>query len=166
MIELIMVIVILGVLAAVALPKFVNMSSDARAASIQQLAGSVQTSMSTMDALIGLRGIGSAGAQVNITWIALDAGTQMRVWSGYPDRWCDGIGLALSGATVPSGGCYLSSAAVPNGQFMFYGYGNGSIPNGLAGWRIESAPNPQQCSVAYDYAGTTPPVVTAYTSGC
>jgi prepilin-type N-terminal cleavage/methylation domain-containing protein len=39
LIELVMVIVILGVLAAVALPKFVDLKSDAQAAALQGVAG-------------------------------------------------------------------------------------------------------------------------------
>ncbi|MDP2227033.1 MAG: type II secretion system protein, partial [Moraxellaceae bacterium] len=41
LIELIVVIVILGILAAVALPKFVDLSADARAAAVQGVAGAV-----------------------------------------------------------------------------------------------------------------------------
>jgi MSHA pilin protein MshA len=43
LIELVMVIVILGVLAAVALPKFVDLSSDARTAAIQGAAGALSS---------------------------------------------------------------------------------------------------------------------------
>ena len=41
LIELIVVIVILGILAATALPKFANLSGDARAASVQAAKGSI-----------------------------------------------------------------------------------------------------------------------------
>jgi MSHA pilin protein MshA len=43
LIELIMVIVILGILAATALPKFVNLSSDAETASAQGIAGALSS---------------------------------------------------------------------------------------------------------------------------
>jgi MSHA pilin protein MshA len=45
MIELIVVIVILGILAATALPKFIDLSSDAKAAAIQGLAGQAASAM-------------------------------------------------------------------------------------------------------------------------
>jgi len=48
LIELIVVIVILGILAATALPKFVDLSSDARSAAIQGAAGAL-TSYSTIN---------------------------------------------------------------------------------------------------------------------
>jgi MSHA pilin protein MshA len=47
MIELIVVIVILGILAATALPKFVDLRSDAQAAAIDGMAGALSSAMST-----------------------------------------------------------------------------------------------------------------------
>ena len=72
----------------------------------------------------------------------------------------------LQGAKVPTNGCYLSSAAVTGDDYTFYGFGNNKLPNGDAGWRIESAPTPMNCSVQYSYNGTGVPVVTANTTGC
>jgi prepilin-type N-terminal cleavage/methylation domain-containing protein len=43
LIELVMVIVILGVLAAVAIPKFVDLKSDARAAALSGVAGALNS---------------------------------------------------------------------------------------------------------------------------
>ena len=43
LIELVMVIVILGILAATALPKFVNLSGDARDAALQGVAGAISS---------------------------------------------------------------------------------------------------------------------------
>lgn len=166
LVELVVVLVILGILAAVALPRFINFGSSARSASIEALAGSVKTSIRLVRSLTALRGEGTASSIANITFVDLEGGISMRVWSGYPDRWCDGIGVALQGSKVPAGGCYLSPSAVPSGDYTFYGYGNSQIPGGDAGWRIESAPTPMQCSVQYTYNGSGIPVVKANTSGC
>lgn len=46
MIELIVVIVILGILAATALPKFIDMSSDAKTSAVQGMAGALGSAMS------------------------------------------------------------------------------------------------------------------------
>lgn len=46
LIELVVVIVILGILAATALPKFVDLSSDARQAAVQGVAGAVSSGAS------------------------------------------------------------------------------------------------------------------------
>ncbi|MDE2586149.1 MAG: type II secretion system protein [Betaproteobacteria bacterium] len=46
LIELVVVIVILGILAATALPKFIDLSSDANAAALQGVAGGMNSAMS------------------------------------------------------------------------------------------------------------------------
>ncbi len=166
LIELVMVMVILGILGATAISAYANLGSDARIASIKGLAGAVNSSLSIARAFTAVRGQGTAGTQVNITWINIDAATPVRLWNGYPDRWCDGIGMMLTGTSVSPGGCYLSTAAVSSGSFTFYGYGNGMIPNGDAGWRIENAPDPRNCAVGYRYGGTGTPAVIVYTGGC
>lgn len=43
LIELVVVIVILGILAAVAIPRFVNLSDDARAAAVQGFSGAISS---------------------------------------------------------------------------------------------------------------------------
>jgi MSHA pilin protein MshA len=50
LVELIVVIVVLGILAATALPKFINVSQDARVASLNGLAGSLRSSVSLVQA--------------------------------------------------------------------------------------------------------------------
>ncbi len=50
LIELIVVIVILGILAATALPKFANLSGDARAASVQGAKGAISAASAMMHA--------------------------------------------------------------------------------------------------------------------
>ena len=164
-IELVVVIAILGILAATAIVRYANLGSGARIAALKGLAGSVNTALSEVRAITAIRGQGTAGTQVNITWINMDSATLVRLWNGYPDRWCDGIGITLIGAKA-AGGCYLSTAPVPYGDFTFYGFGNGRIPNADAGWSIESAPDPANCSVAYSYGGTGTPSVRLYTGGC
>ena len=166
LIELVAVIAILGVLAALALGRYASLGATARTATINALAGSVNSAVSLVIATTAIRGAGTAGAEAGITYVTMADGTQIRVWNGYPDRWCDGIGMTQIGASVPVGGCYLSTAAVAFNNFTFYGYGNSTIPNGDAGWRIESAPTPINCAVGYNYGGTGTPTVYAYTSGC
>jgi MSHA pilin protein MshA len=166
LIELVVVIVILGILASTALPRFINLNRYARVASIQSLAGSVRSSMHLVEGQVMIKGMGSAGQQPNITWIQLADGTDVRVWSGYPDRWCDGIGVLQQGFIVPTAGCYLSNAPIENNGLTFYGFGNSAIPGGDAGWRIESASTPSACAVQYVYNGSGTPAITAHTSGC
>lgn len=166
LVELVVVIVILGILAITALPKFINVGADARASAVQALAGSIRSSIGLVNAQTYLSGNGEDAGIAGLTFITLQDGSRVRVWNGYPDRWCDGIGTLQQGFVVPGGGCYLSTAGIAFGTFTFYGFGNGQIPGGNAGWRIESAPNPTQCSVQYIYNGVVRPVVNTQTSGC
>ena len=166
LIELVVVIAILGVLAAVALGRYVSLGQSARAGAINGLAGSVNSAISLVSAATAIKGSGVAGSQAGITFVTLGDGTQIRVWNGYPDRWCDGIGLTQLGSSAPSGGCYLSTAPISFNNFTFYGYGNSTIPNGDAGWRLENAPTPINCAVGYNYNGSGNPTVLVYTSGC
>lgn len=95
LIELIVVIVILGILAATAVPKFVDLQSDSRAAVMK----GVQGSMNSAKELVRARWLanGSTGA----TSVNLDAGNPVTVdAAGYPTADATGIGAAI---TLPTG---------------------------------------------------------------
>jgi MSHA pilin protein MshA len=92
LIELIMVIVILGVLAAFALPRFADLGTDARKSSIQALGGAIKAAANIAhskqlatgaadDAPVDLDG--ATGAGKNVTMV-----------SGYPTANAAGIGRA------------------------------------------------------------------------
>lgn len=99
LIELIVVIVILGILAATALPKFINVSSDARKASLNGLAGSIRSTV----ALVQSKYIVAGGTGPSVT---MSDGSIVKVWdSGWGGSkggtvlgWSDGIFLAVNGA--------------------------------------------------------------------
>lgn len=61
LIELVMVIVILGILAASALPKFVDLSGDAQAAATEGVSGGLASASSINYATRALRGAGGTG---------------------------------------------------------------------------------------------------------
>lgn len=75
LIELIVVIVILGILAATALPKFVDLSVDSHNAAAQGVAGSIASGSSINMAACKARGLGGAGCttlnQANVCTAAL-----------------------------------------------------------------------------------------------
>ncbi|MCX9155074.1 type II secretion system GspH family protein [Niveibacterium sp. 24ML] len=77
LIELIAVIVILGILSAIALPKFVNLTSEARVAKMQGAVGAVNSASALVHAkwLAG----GSTGASV-----VVEGPTTINVVNGYP----------------------------------------------------------------------------------
>lgn len=92
LIELIMVIVILGILAAFALPKFADLSGDAKKASINGLAGSLKAA-----AAIARSSQLAKGADLG-TSVSLD-GTTVAMVNGYPQATAGGISAAVGVVT-------------------------------------------------------------------
>jgi MSHA pilin protein MshA len=89
LIELIVVIVILGILAAVALPRFADLGADARLAKVNGARGSVQGASSLAHAAWLVDP--TAPATVNMEGVAVD------IVNGYPAGTAAGIGAAAGG---------------------------------------------------------------------
>lgn len=83
LIELVMVIVILGVLAAVALPKFVDLKADAVTASANGVAGALSSGSAINYANYQLHGTSGANAALAITSCA-DADIPTLLQAGFP----------------------------------------------------------------------------------
>lgn len=86
LIELVIVIVLLGTLAAVALPKFVNLNTDARIASVRALAGAVDSASDMVHAHVLVTG--------STTSVAVEGGV-VYLANGYPAATANGIAAAL-----------------------------------------------------------------------
>lgn len=93
LIELIMVIVILGILAAFALPKFADLSSDAKKASLDGLAGALKSASAIARSSQLAKG-GALGASVTLD------GTTVAMVNGYPQAIAGGISAAASVAAA------------------------------------------------------------------
>lgn len=89
LIELVMVIVILGILAAFALPRFADLGNDARASSIQGLAGAMKSAAAIAHAkqLASGSGLGAA--------VTLEGQTTVTMVNGYPTANSAGIVAAI-----------------------------------------------------------------------
>ena len=101
LIELVVVIVILGILAAVAIPRFVNLQTDARFASIQGVNGAIASAAALAHAQILARNV-AANATTTIEGVVV---TNI---NGYPDA--ESIG-ALVGIPADTASIDVTGAA-------------------------------------------------------
>lgn len=95
LIELVVVIVILGILAATAAPKFMDLKHDATVAKLQGLKGTIASAMNMSKAKMTIQNTTSRGQtqngkschnEFNKNWcINIDSSTTLRVKAGYPD---------------------------------------------------------------------------------
>ena len=79
LIELICVIVILGSLAASALPKFMSLGADARSAAVTSLSGTLRQTAEMVKAKCLVKGCAAIGQES----LTID-GVTRSVWRGYP----------------------------------------------------------------------------------
>lgn len=169
MVELVVVIILLGVLTAIALPRFVNASSEARAATITSLEGSLRTAIQFALAEDFIAGGNGEPIDINGNTITFIAGNprpdarQMRFllntnlpsatftsnWSTMP---CSGSNFCLVG-NLP-----FSNSTLP------------SIPNFTGGTGVFIWPEGfvlSDCFVYYlNLADGSEPIVGSDTSGC
>ena len=90
LVELVIVIVILGLLAATALPRFINITADARIASINGVAGGLRSAASLAKAQVMVSGSGGGT-------ISMDGAPVIVNTSGYPTAEVGGITAAMQG---------------------------------------------------------------------
>ncbi|MBC7184572.1 MAG: type II secretion system protein [Marinobacter sp.] len=120
LIELVMVIVILGILAAFALPRFADFGGDAREASIQGLAGAMKSASSIAHA----RQVAN-GAALNAS-VNLDGQTVTMV-AGYPTA--DAAGIVAAADIDTTNDFAIANAAATGGTtatFTIVGYTGGT----------------------------------------
>lgn len=94
LIELVVVIVILGILAVTAAPRFLNLQDDARTSSLEGLKGAMAGAAGIVygkSAIEGLETVSSGSA------ISGANGTDINIVFGYPEASSAGIGNAVSG---------------------------------------------------------------------
>lgn len=155
LIELIVVIVILGILAATALPKFANLGTSARQASLNAVRGA-------MNATVAMT---HGQYLVNPTGTITTEGTTVTMVNGYPSGSTNAantyasMGLTTADYTFnsTSGAAATATApAVPTNGFTV-------VPNSVAGTAAAVT-----CFVSYAEATSTtvPPVIAVTSTGC
>lgn len=108
LIELVLVIVIIGILAAFALPRFTDLSSDARRAALQGLAGGVRAGAALAHAQQLATGAGSA-ATLTIE------GQSITLVNGYPNLAnIDDMMVDLTGFTYDGAGTFTKTGTTSN----------------------------------------------------
>jgi len=140
LIELIVVILILGILAAIAAPKFIDVTSQARAASLNGLRAAVSSSGTLTNALQLASNLAS-NASVTVEGVAIT------MTNRYPTA--DAAGIIATLRTDP--GVYTSAAAA-----------------GVVTFQVTSASNLATCQFTYTAAvSPNPPAIPASTTtGC
>ncbi len=139
LIELVMVIVILGILAAFALPRFADLQTDARIAALNGLAGSVRAA----SAIAHSKWLVSGGASITME------GDTIAIVNGYPAAGND-TAQDIAAALVDYTGFTLTEAGATTTRFD-----------------KDGAAVPANCSVLYTEAvSPAAPVITVVTGGC
>ena len=115
LIELVMVIVILGVLAAVAIPKFVDLKGDAVAAATQGVAGALSSAAAIKYAARNI----STSKGVAVTDCS-DMSSASIMQGGLPSGYTITAGAVAAGASV---NCTLTNAGPPSTTATFTAIG-------------------------------------------
>lgn len=180
LIELIVVIVILGILAAVALPRFTNLARDARVAKLNAARGAVLAASAIIHGTVLARsgiadtaacpaGGGTASNTVNGT-VCTESGTILLA-NWYPTG-AAAVGAALgAGGIIPASGLtgqYVANLAALNVE----GYG-AAVAAGVTTISVVGGPGTAAgvnatCSFTYTSAvlGAAPAVSAVTTTGC
>ena len=148
LIELVIVIVILGILAVTAAPKFINLQSDARDSTLDGMRASMETAASSVYAKAAISGVETAATGT----VAITSSTNVATVFGYPAANSTALGAVLNITTAD-----WEWEASPPATTAIKLYPNGSYDD-----------NSQDCYVEYTAstgAGVAP-VITVESDDC
>lgn len=154
LIELVVVIVILGILAVTAAPKFIDLTSDAREAAMEGVRGSVESAISLAQSKALIENQTGATGEIKI-------GTKFyALVHGYPAAEAEGTGL---GTTTGNGFGIISLIDLDSGSDIS---ASESAPNAI--FQHSGATDAATCQLSYANAidNETRPQITFTKSGC
>lgn len=153
LVELIIVIIILGILAATALPRFVQMQTEARISKLNALRGSTQEAATLIYGLTLARGLPAAAANF------LVQGTTVTFVNNYPTADLGGIMSAIGNYSVVANQTADGVATV----------GGGAAAGSVITIEVIGGPVPATCSFTYTNplaAGNAATVSLVNIAGC
>jgi MSHA pilin protein MshA len=155
LVELIIVILIIGILSALALPRFINMGVDARQAKVEAILGAVRSASSVVRAAALVRGATGAVGLVGVDGVNINT-----VW-GYPQALSANRG---AGGIVDAAG--LDTSATNSDAVTLVGGGAGA--SAALTIQINGATTPATCSVSYTApsGNNQSPLINMQTAGC
>jgi len=143
LIELVVVIVILGILAVTAAPRFLNLQDDARNATLEGLSGAIQGASSM---IYGKAAI--AGEESNAGPVAVSSGVgsdSINTVYGYPEATSSAISAIVQG--LESGGDFVFIEDVANSTPKAITFGIPAYTTSCVQYTQADANNPARVSV-------------------
>jgi MSHA pilin protein MshA len=152
LVELIIIVLIIGILSALTLPRFINMSSEARTAKAQAILGAVRSASQVVRAAALVRNQTGASGTVSVDGISIST-----VY-GYPQ----GL-LAANGASGIVDAAGLDTSGSNNDGVTLAG--GGASPLAI---QINGARDLATCAISYTQptAASASPTITLTTTGC
>lgn len=161
LIELVVVIIILGILAVTAAPKFINLQSDARASTVKGLEAAIKgadTLINSKSLIAGNNTVASKAATPPT--VTVETGKTVLINYGHATpEWTDSLENALDINAADSGTATEWLYVLATGSIYFYPQGQ-TVPNGTA--------SGGQCYVQYvnSLQAYGPITVNTVVSGC
>ena len=158
LIELIIVIVILGILAVTAAPKFMNMQGDARKSVLNGMSASIKTAANLVYSKAIIAGVEKQAGPVNLA-IQGVTGDSTAIAFGYPTAADTGILEVLDAKTSATGANAEWGRGVNGSNYIMW-------PTGVA--TTAATAITAACYIQYTPAtsATVPPVYTVKATGC
>ena len=155
LVELVIVILILGILSAVALPRFFDLGTDARTAKAEAIQGSIRSAAQIVRAASLVRGATAAGPGTvgDVTSEVTLDGAVVQTNHGYPEASAAGI---------------IEAAHISAGDDKVTVIGGAAAAGSSITVQIQGAATPANCQVVYTSpaANGAAPAIVLTKSGC